>query len=84
MSSISMPKKEPILEGVEVELTNQETGEQMPAVELIDPMSKWAVEYAADKWNCSKEKAAQEIARKKLGKQIDKRDFMQIVEPQPA
>lgn len=58
---------------------SQETGEVIPPKELIDPMGKWAVEYAADKWGCDAGHAAREISSKKLGKQIDKAEFIQIV-----
>lgn len=61
------------------ESINQEIGEASPAIELIDPMGKWAVEYAAKSWNVQPGEAATSIASKKLGKQIDKRDFIQIV-----
>lgn len=66
------------------ETINQETGEPEPVIELIDPMGKWAVEYAAKAWNKDASEAAKEIASKKLGNRIDKRDFLQIVNPQPA
>ena len=66
------------------ETINQETGEPEPVIELIDPMGKWAVEYAAKAWNKDASEAAKEIASKKLGNRIDKRDFLQIVNPQPV
>lgn len=66
------------------ETINQETGEQEPVIELIDPMGSWAVECAASKWGLEKSEAAKQIASKKLGNRIDKRDFLQIVNPQPA
>jgi hypothetical protein len=69
-----------IVEAVQaLENINQETGEVIPAVELIDPMGSWAVEYAAKEWNISTGDAAKNIASKKLGKRIEKREFMQIV-----
>lgn len=58
---------------------NQETGEITDPIELVDPMGDWAVSYAASEWNIDKGEAAQQIAKKKLGKQIDKKEFMQIV-----
>lgn len=61
------------------EAVNQETGEAAEAIELIDPMGSWAVEYAAKAWNVERKDAAKSIASKNLGKQIDKRDFIQIV-----
>lgn len=61
---------------------NQETGEPSPAVELIDPMGSWAVEYAAKAWNIPANDAAKSIASKKLGSRIDKKDFLQIVNGQ--
>jgi hypothetical protein len=73
-----------VIEEVQPETINQETGEVTGAVELIDPMGDWAVAYAAKEWNKERGEAAREIAAKKLGKRIDKREFMQIVNPQPA
>jgi hypothetical protein len=58
---------------------NQETGSEERPIELIDPMSDWAVQYAAKKWNVENGFAAQEIGKKKLGKRIDKQEFIQIV-----
>ena len=49
-------------------------------IELVDPMGQWAVEYAATHWNISVSDAAKEIASKKLGKKIDKSEFIQIIE----
>ncbi len=63
-----------------VENISQETGEVTEAVELIDPMGSWAVDYAAKYWNISTGEAAKEIASKKLGHKIEKRDFIKIVE----
>lgn len=56
----------------------QDPGEAEP-VELIKPLSDWAVSEAAKAWNISKDKAAKEIAKRDLGKQIDKRDFLSII-----
>ena len=50
-----------------------------PAIELIDPMGSWAVEYASNKWNTSPQDAAKAIASKQLGKRIDKKEFEQII-----
>jgi hypothetical protein len=66
------------------EIINQETGEPSEAIELIDPLGSWAVGFAAEKWGIEKSDAAKQIASKKLGNRIDKRDFLQIVNPQPA
>lgn len=63
---------------------NQDTGEHAEAIEMIDPMGDWAVGYAAEKWSMERSAAAREIATKKLGKRIDKREFVQIVAPEPA
>jgi hypothetical protein len=49
-------------------------------IQLVDPMGKAQVEYAASKWNVSITDAAKAIASKKLGKQIDIADFKKIVE----
>lgn len=52
---------------------------QEEAIELIDPMSAWAVNYAAQKWNIAPALAAKEIALKALGSRIDKNDFIQLI-----
>lgn len=64
---------------VPAEFINQDTGQAESAIELIDPMGSWAVEYAAKEWNVSSGDAAKSIASKKLGKRIDKNEFIQIV-----
>lgn len=73
----------PVVESPEIieeENISQETGEVTEAVELINPMdAKW-VEFASQKWNISPSDTAKAIASKNLGKNIDKRDFMAIVE----
>lgn len=69
---------------VPAENINQDTGEVTEAIELIDPMGDWAVRYAAAEWGKSIPETAAEISARKLGKRIDKREFMQIVKPQPA
>jgi len=51
----------------------QDTGE------MIDPLSKWAVEYAASAWNIEKSQAAKEIAKKGLGSSILKSAFEKLV-----
>lgn len=66
-------------EPVPVENVNQETGEITEAVELIETMGSWAVEYASKEWNIPMSDAAKQIASKKLGKRINKKDFMNIV-----
>lgn len=73
------PETGEIVDSPAVENISQETGEVTEAVELIDPMGSWAVEYAAKEWNISTGEAAKAIASKKLGKKFDKREFMQIV-----
>jgi hypothetical protein len=73
-----------IVDAPQPENENQETGATSDAIELIDPMGSWAVDYAADKWNIGKSEAAKAIASKKLGNRIDKREFVQIVTGQPA
>ena len=62
-----------------VENINQETGEIVQPVELINPLSAEAVKYAAKEWNISEMEAAKAIASKNLGKKISKKDFEEIV-----
>lgn len=62
-----------------IENVNQETGEATDAVEIVEPLGAWAVEYAAKEWGMSAGDAARSIAGKNLGKRIDKRDFIAIV-----
>jgi hypothetical protein len=64
---------------VPVENISQETGEYTDAVELIDPMGSWAVEYASKAWNVTTGEAAKQIGSKKLGKKFDKKEFIQLV-----
>ena len=64
---------------IEHENISQETGEITEAVELIETMGSWAVEYASKEWNITMPEAAKQIASKKLGKRINKKDFMNIV-----
>jgi hypothetical protein len=68
----------------EPEDISQETGEETPAIEMIDPMGDWAVSFAAGKWNTDNSTAAKEIGKKKLGKRIDKKEFIQIVTGEPV
>ena len=49
-------------------------------VEMIEPMGEWAVKYAAEKWNIDPSYAAKNIAKLKLPKKIDKRDFLAAIE----
>ena len=56
-----------------------QTNEVVGDIELINPMGSWAVEYASKKWNISSGDAAKEIAKKNLGKSIDKSEFIRIV-----
>lgn len=60
-------------------VTNNPTSEALPVVELIDPMGQWAVDYAAKHWNIELADAARNIAGKKLGKRIEKKDFIALV-----
>jgi hypothetical protein len=68
----------------EPEDISQETGEITAPVEMIDPMGDWAVAYAANHWNSDNRQAAIEIGKKKLGKRIDKKEFIQIVTGEPV
>lgn len=61
------------------ENVNQDTGEAVPAIEMVDPMSFEMVQFAAHQWNMSAQEAAKQISEKKLGKRINKADFIQIV-----
>jgi hypothetical protein len=58
--------------------------DEPPAIEIVDPMGDWAVSFAAGKWNTDNSTAAKEIGKKKLGKRIDKKEFIQIVTGEPA
>lgn len=73
-------------QGVEIDLDEDEvtefeteTVDTEPDIELIDPLGKWAVEFAAKSWNVEPSEAAKSIASKQLGKRIDKQEFIQIV-----
>lgn len=70
----------------EPENINQESGKEEEVIELVEVMGKWAVDYAAKQWNTDNATAAKELGKKKLGKRIDKKEFIQIVrgEPQAA
>lgn len=68
-----------IVETLPDENVNQDTGEPTVAIELISPLSDWAVNYAAYQWNITPSEAAKQIASKKLGGKIEKNDFIQIV-----
>lgn len=77
-------KEEEVIEGVdepenEEEIPTESVDDEPPAIELIDPLGQWAVGYAAKAWNISNSEAAKEIAKKNLGKAIDKAEFKQIV-----
>lgn len=61
------------------EIVDAEAQDDVPAIELIDPMGSWAVDYAAKAWNISMTEAAKQIALKKLGKKIGKEDFISVV-----
>ncbi len=62
---------------------SQETGDVIAPRELVDPLGQWAVELAAAEWGVDKSHAAQSIGKMKLGKQIDKADFIKIIKPEP-
>lgn len=73
------------VEPIAPETINQETGEVNEAVELIAPHGSWAVDFAAEKWGVEKSAAAKDLWKKITSdKPMDKRDFLQIVNPQPA
>jgi len=57
--------------------------EEEEVIQLIDPMGEWAVGFAAKQWNTDSKTAAKELGKKKLGKKIDKKDFIQIVRGEP-
>ena len=73
----------------EYELDEDEIDEEAPEqkhepkeqpIELIEPMGQEAVTLAAKTWNITVGEAAKAIAAKNLGKRIDKRDFLKILE----
>lgn len=74
-------------QGVEVDIDDDEvtdfeipvSAEEVPAIELIDPLGQWAVNFAAKEWNIAPNEAAKAIASKKLGNKIDKSEFVEIV-----
>jgi hypothetical protein len=77
-----------IEDDIETEYDDEEIDQEQQimeeaAIELIDPMGEWAVKYAAEKWNITTAQAAKEIAKKKLGKQVNKQDFIEIVTGKP-
>ncbi len=67
----------------EDEFDNQETPNEEQSIELVNPLGEWAVNYAAKAWNMEPAQAAKEIGKKKLGKQINKQDFIDIVTGKP-
>jgi hypothetical protein len=67
------------IKGPEWNIENQETGQEEAPIELIDPMGEWAIGYASEQWNSTKAQAAIEIGAQKLGKRIDKREFIKII-----
>jgi hypothetical protein len=69
---------------IAAETISQETGAPSDVIEMVDPMGDWAVPFAAEKWGMDNSHAAQEIARKKLGKRILKSEFVQIVTGAPV
>jgi len=62
-----------------LEIESKIPAPQKNDIELIDPMSQWAVKYAAGEWNVSDSDAAKAIGSKKLGSKIDKNEFVLIV-----
>jgi recombination protein RecT len=61
------------------ENVNQDTGELSAPIELIDPMGEWAVNYAMKTWNIDQKATCTAIASKKLGKRMEKKDFVALV-----
>lgn len=47
--------------------------------EMINPLGEWAVKYAAAEWNMPEDQTARQIATRRLGKTISKKEFIQIV-----
>lgn len=66
-------------DAIQEENISQETGEITEPVELINPLSAESVKYAAREWNMSESEAAKNIALKKLGNKISKKEFEEIV-----
>ena len=60
------------------ETVNQETGEQVPAIEIIAVNGDWAVKEAAKFWNISEKDAAIAVQKKWHGK-MDKREFLDVL-----
>lgn len=52
-------------------------------VDMVEPMGKWAVDYAAQAWGISASEAASEIAKLRLGRRIAKAEFVAAINPQP-
>lgn len=62
------------------EYINQDITEQEKPIELIDPLDKKSVKWAAGYWNTSEVEARQAIEKMNLGNRIDKVEFKQIVQ----
>lgn len=62
-----------------IENINQDTGGTTEPVEIIEVMGEWAVRYAAERWGCKPSEAAPKLAQMKLGKTVNKKDFIEIV-----
>lgn len=59
---------------------NQDAEEEEAApIELINPLDKKSVEWAAKQWNIDEKSAREAVAKLNLGDRIDKAEFKQIV-----
>jgi hypothetical protein len=76
---ITKPTAAPTPKTIYPENVNQETGEVTDPLELIVPMGEWAMKFACDTWNCTPAEAAPRITAMKLGKKVEKADFIKIV-----
>ena len=65
---------------IEPESINQDTGQPEQAIEILNPLSDKAVNFAAGYWNVSNSNAAKDIAKLNLGNRISWTEFVQIVE----
>lgn len=66
------------------ESQEEQVTEAEQPIELIDPHGDWAVKFAAKEWGIDKSQAARELWKKIPDKKpMDKRDFFQIVKPEP-
>lgn len=68
----------------ETQETQEPAEQEQPVIELVDPHGDWAVNFAAKAWNKSNSEAAKDLWKKITTQApMDKRDIMQIVNPQP-